>query len=62
MKEENAGGTPEKSVKSKSPDRPQSVIEPVEKTRSTEDSSEKKQIVTKETTNNQGKLMVPLIL
>lgn len=62
MKEKNAGGTPEKSVKSKSPDKPQAVIEPVEKTGSTEDSSEKKQIVTKETTNNQGKFMVPLIL
>ena len=57
MKEKNAGGAPEKSVKSKSPDKTQAVIEPVEKTGSTEDSSEKKQSVIKETANNQGKLM-----
>ena len=55
MKEKNTGGTPEKSIKSKSPDKPQAVIEPAEKTRTTQDSSEKKQSVTKETTDNQGK-------
>ena len=57
MKEKNAGGTPEKSVKSKSPDKPQAVIEPVEKAGATEDISEKKQSVTKEATDNQGNLM-----
>lgn len=57
MKEKNAGGAPEKSVKSKSPDKPQAVIEPVEKTGSTEDSSEKKQSVTKETASKQVKLI-----
>ena len=64
MKEKNTGGTPEKSVKSKSPDKPQAAIETVEKTGATEDSSEKKQSVKKEATANQGKWkgFVPLIL
>lgn len=58
MKEKHAGGTPEKSVKSKSPDKPQAAIETVEKTGATEDSSEKKQSVTKEATDRQGKWKV----
>jgi len=55
MKEKNSGGTPEKSVKSKSPDKLQAVIEPAEKTGAKEDSSEKKHSVTKEITDNKGK-------
>ena len=55
MKEKHAGGTPEKSMKSKSPDKPQAAIETVEKTGATEDTSEKKQSVTKEATDKQGK-------
>lgn len=54
MKEKNATGTPEKSVKSKSPDKPQAVVEPFGKTGATADSSEKKQSVTTEATDNQG--------
>lgn len=58
MKEKHAGGTPEKSAKSKSPDKPQAATETVEKTGATEDSSEKKQSVTKEATDKQGKWKV----
>lgn len=51
FKDKNSGGAPEKSVKSKSPDKPQAVIEPSAKTGGTEDSLEKKQAAT---TENQG--------
>lgn len=58
MKEKNSAGTPEKSAKSKSPNKPQAVVEPLGKTGATEDSSENKQGATTESIDNEGNLMV----
>lgn len=57
VKEKNSGGTPEKTVKSKSPDKPQAVVEPFEKIGTTVGNSQVKQIITTtDATDNQGNL------
>ena len=53
-KEKNSAGTPEKQLKSKSPDKTPAAVEPFEKTETAGENSEVKRTATAETTNSQG--------
>lgn len=52
-KEKNSAGTPEKQLKSKSPDKTPAAVEPFEKTETAGENSEVKRTATAETTNSQ---------
>ncbi|XP_022797869.1 bromodomain testis-specific protein-like, partial [Stylophora pistillata] len=61
-KERNSTGTTEKQLKSKSPDKTPATVEPFEKTDTTGESSEVKQVVTVEATNSQvGSVKVDMV-